>query len=199
MHQLITKDMTIEDIFQKFPQKSQKLAQIMTNFGLHCIGCSASTEETLEEGMHNHGMNDKAVEALLEKLNQTLEEEVDLTTISLTKEEEVDLTTISLTKKAAKKFNQILEDEGKSGWALRFEEESGGCRGLEYSLEFSEKPTENDVVFLSEGIQIHVSRKSLDRLLGSVIDYEDGLKGAGFKISNPNVKSSCHCGSSHGY
>ncbi|MDP1607777.1 MAG: iron-sulfur cluster assembly accessory protein [Chlamydiales bacterium] len=186
MQQFITKDMTIEDIFQNFPQKSQKLAQTMTNFGLHCIGCSASTEETLQEGMYNHGMNDAAVETLLEKLNQILAEEVALDTITLT-------------KKAAKKFNEILEGEGKSGWALRFEEESGGCRGLEYSLDFSEKPTETDVVFTSEGIQIHVSRKSLDRLLGSVIDYEDGLKGAGFKISNPNVKSSCHCGSSHGY
>jgi iron-sulfur cluster assembly protein len=39
----------------------------------------------------------------------------------------------------------------------------------------------------------------LKRLLGCVIDYVDGLQGAGFKISNPNAKASCGCGSSQGY
>lgn len=183
---MITRDMPIEEIFQKFPQKSQKLAQEMTNFGLHCIGCSASTEETLEEGMYNHGMNDAAIDALLERLNRILTEEADLSRISLT-------------KKAAKKFKDILEEEEKQGWAFRFGEKASGCKGSEYLLDFSEKPTENDVVFESEGVQIHVDKNSLDRLLGSVIDYVDGLKGAGFKISNPNVKSCCGCGNSHKY
>jgi len=178
--------MTIEDILTQFPQKGQKLAQEMTNFGLHCIGCSASTEETLEQGMYGHGMNDEQIETLLKKLNDVLAEEADLSTITLT-------------KKAAKKFKQILDDEEKSGWALRFGEKSAGCRGLEYFLDFSNQTTEDDAVFESEGIQIHVNKKSLDRLLGSVIDYLDGLQGAGFKISNPNVKSSCGCGNSHGY
>lgn len=184
--QQITRDMTIEDIFTQFPQKGQKLAQEMTNFGLHCIGCSASTEETLEQGMYSHGMDDQAIETLLKKLNSVLAEETDLSTITLT-------------PKAAKKFKQILDDEEKSGWALRFGEKSAGCRGLEYFLDFSEKPTEDDLLFESEGIQIHVHKKSIDRLLGSVIDYLDGLQGAGFKISNPNVKSSCGCGNSHSY
>lgn len=183
---MITRDMPIEEILTKFPQKSQKLAQEMTNFGLHCIGCSASTEETLEEGMYNHGMNDEAVVALLERLNQVLAEESDLSSITMT-------------KKAASKFKQILEEEGKSGWALRFGERSAGCRGLEYLLDFSNQAKEDDAVFESEGVQIHVQKKSLGSLLGCVIDYVDGLKGAGFKISNPNVKSSCGCGNSHSY
>ncbi|HAB98420.1 MAG TPA: iron-sulfur cluster assembly accessory protein [Parachlamydiales bacterium] len=186
MDQQITRHMTIEDIFTQFPQKGQKLAQEMTNFGLHCIGCSASTEETLEQGMYSHGMTDEMIEALLKKLNSVLAEEADLSTIILT-------------PKAAKKFKQILDDEEKTGWALRFGEKSAGCRGLEYFLDFSNKVEADDVVFESEGIQIHVNKKSLDRLLGSVIDYIDGLKGAGFKISNPNVKSSCGCGNSHNY
>lgn len=183
---MITRDMAIEEIFTKFPQKSQKLAQEMTNFGLHCIGCSASTEETLEEGMYNHGMNDDAINALLERLNKILAEEVNSETIALT-------------EKAAKKFKSILEEEGKTGWALRFGEKSAGCKGLEYVLDFSNGAKEDDATFESHGVQIHVQKKSLDRLLGSVIDYVNGLKGAGFKISNPNVKASCGCGNSHGY
>lgn len=183
---MITRDMVIEEIFVKFPQKGQKLAQEMTNFGLHCIGCSASTEETLEEGMYNHGMNDEAINALLERLNRILTEEEDLSTITMT-------------KKAATKFKQILEEEGKTGWALRFGEKSAGCKGLEYILDFSNQAKDDDAVFESQGVQIHVNQKSVQRLLGSIIDYVDGLKGAGFKISNPNVKASCGCGNSHGY
>ena len=186
MEQQITRNTTIEEVFTKFPQKSQKLAQEMTNSGLHCVGCSASTWETIEAGMYSHGMTDDMIEKLLNRLNQILTEKEDLSTITLT-------------PKAARKFKGILDEEGKSSWGLRYGEKAAGCSGFEYFLDFSEKAQPEDTVFESEGIQIHVNRKSLDRLIGSVIDYVDGLQGAGFKISNPNVKSSCGCGTSHGY
>lgn len=183
---MITKDMTIDDIFETFPSKSQKLAQEMTNTGLHCVGCSAATWETLEQGAKGHGMEVEQIEALLQRLNAILEEKEDLSTVSLT-------------PRAAKKFLSILEDDGKTGWGLRFGEKSSGCKGTTFSLDYSEKPSEQDTVIESEGVQIHIDTGSLDRLMGSVIDYVDGLHGAGFKVSNPNVKSSCGCGNSHGY
>lgn len=186
MEQTINRNMTIEEIFKSFPNKGQKLAQEMTNAGLHCVGCSASTWETLEAGMYGHGMADEAIDSLLAKLNQILAEKEDLSTITIT-------------EKAAKKYLHILEEEGKSGWGLRFGEKAAGCSGFEYFLDFSEKPKTGDLVLESSGIQIHVHHKSVERLMGCVIDYSDGLNGAGFKISNPNVKSSCGCGTSHGY
>ena len=64
MNQTVTPDMTIEEVFKRFPHKSQKLAQEMTNAGLHCVGCSASTWETLEAGMLGHGMEEKESQAL---------------------------------------------------------------------------------------------------------------------------------------
>ncbi len=186
MTQNIHKDMTIEEIFKLFPHKSQKLAQEMTNCGLHCVGCSAATWETIEAGTLGHGMNEDEMKDLIDRLNTILGEKEDPTTITLT-------------PKAAQKLIQILSEEGKSGWGLRFGEKAAGCSGFEYFLDFSEKPKQEDVVIESQGIQIHVHSKSFNRLLGSVIDFVDGLNGAGFKISNPNVKSSCGCGSSHGY
>ena len=186
MKDQITRDMTIEEIFKRFPPKSQKLAQEMTNAGLHCVGCSASTWETLEAGMYGHGHTDEQIDQLLGRLNAILEEKEDLSTITLT-------------ERAAKKLLDILEDEGKMGWGLRFGERAAGCSGFEYFLDYSEKPKHGDAIFESQGIQIHVQQKSVERLLGSVIDYIDGLQGAGFKITNPNVKASCGCGSSHGY
>lgn len=186
MQETIHKDMTIEEIFKRFPHKSQKLAQEMTNAGLHCVGCSASTWETVEAGMLSHGIEEEEMHRLIGKLNAILEEKEDLSTITIT-------------EKAAQKYLEILEEEGKTGWGIRFGEKAAGCSGFEYFLDFSEKARPEDVVLSSAGIPIHIHGKSLQRLLGSVIDYVDGLNGAGFKISNPNVKSSCGCGNSHGY
>ncbi|HSX37901.1 MAG TPA: iron-sulfur cluster assembly accessory protein [Chlamydiales bacterium] len=186
MAETITREMTIEEIFKRFPHKSQKLAQEMTNAGLHCVGCSAATWETVETGMYGHGMSDEEIEKLLQHLNAILAEEADLSTITIT-------------DRAAKKYQQILAEEKKTGWGMRFGEKAAGCSGFEFFLEFSEMPKVGDMILESNGIQIHIHHKSAERLMGSVIDYVDGLHGAGFKISNPHVKSSCGCGTSHGY
>lgn len=182
----ITKDMTIGDIFSKFPHQSQRLAQTITNAGLHCVGCNAATWETLEAGMLGHGMTMNSIEDLVKKLNAILAEEIPLDTISMT-------------PRAAKKFAEIAEEEGKAGCALRFGVTTGGCSGFEYILDFSENCQAEDEVFESHGIAIHVNKKMTTRLMGSLIDYVDGLHGSGFKVSNPNVKSSCGCGKSQGY
>lgn len=182
----ITRDMTIEDIFSKFPQKSQKLAQEMTNRGLHCVGCGAATWETLETGMLSHGFSDEEIDDLVARLNEILSEKIDLNTISMT-------------KKAAQKFIEILKEEGKEGWGLRFGDKAGGCSGFEYVLDYSEKPRSDDRVFPAHGIDIHINEKAVERLMGCEIDYVDGLNGSGFKISNPNAKGSCGCGKSQSY
>jgi len=184
--QTINRHMTIEEILSSFPQKAQRLAQELTNAGLHCVGCQAATWETLEAGMRGHGMSDDAVTELEKRLNDALQEEVALDTITIT-------------KRAAQKYLQILEEEGKQGWGLRFAEKMAGCSGFEYLLDYSEKAGEEDETFVSQGIEIHIEKKLVDRLIGSEIDFIDGLQGSGFKISNPNVRSSCGCGTSHGY
>lgn len=182
----IVPSMTIEEIFSSFPQKAQRLAQELSNAGLNCVGCGAATWETLEAGCLSHGMTMDMVDGLVRRLNAILEEEIDLTTITLT-------------PRAASKYQKILEDEGKQGWGLRLLEQAGGCGGLEYVLDFSESEKEGDQIFESEGIEIHINEKLVPNLLGCEIDYIDGLRGSGFKVSNPNVTASCACGSSHSY
>lgn len=182
----ITRDMTIDDIFSGFPGKAQKLSQEITNAGLQCVGCQASTWETLEVGMLGHGFSEESIDALIDRLNEILAIEIDESTITLT-------------KRAASKFKTILEQDGKLGWALRFGDKPGGCGGFEYELDFSKEPDEDDEIFESNGISIHVKKKMVYRLMGCEIDYLDGLMGAGFKVTNPNVKGSCSCGSSQSY
>ncbi len=178
--------MTIGEILSSFPQKNQKIAQAMTRAGLHCSSCSAATWETLEVGMFSHGKSQNELEQLVRELNEILLEEVDESTITLT-------------HRAAEKFREFAKEEGAEGCGLRFGDSAGGCGGFQYVLEFSEGAEEDDAIFHSEGLEIHVKKGMVKRLIGSVIDYADGLQGAGFKISNPNVKSSCGCGTSQGY
>lgn len=182
----IHRQMTIEDILGMFPNKAQKLSQEITNAGLHCVGCHAATWETLEAGMMSHGKTNEQIDELVRRLNVLLDEPIDVTTISIT-------------PRGAAKFMEIAAEEGKQGWGIRFSEEMAGCSGFEYVLDFSEKSSADDEIFAANGIEIHVKKAQVPRLLGSEIDFVDGLRGSGFKISNPNVKSSCGCGSSHGY
>jgi len=178
--------MTIEEIFSRFPNKSQRLAQEITNAGLHCVGCQAATWETLEAGMLGHGYSEEAIEELVGLLNEVLEEKTDPTTITLT-------------KRAAEKYRAILTEDGREGWGLRFADRAAGCSGFEYVLDYSQKASPSDRIFHSEGLEIHVEEAIVSRLIGSEIDYVDGLNGSGFKISNPNVRSACGCGKSQSY
>lgn len=182
----ITRQMTIQDILGMFPNKAQKLAQEITNAGLHCIGCHAAVWETLEAGMMTHGKNEEQIDELTRRLNALLQAKADEQTITIT-------------PKAAAKFLEILAEEDKQGWGMRFSEELAGCNGFEYVLDYSEKADADDEIFKAYGIEIHVKKAMVARLLGSEIDYVEGLRGAGFKISNPNVRSSCGCGTSHNY
>lgn len=182
----VTRDTTIDALFSQFPEKGQRLAQELTNAGLQCVGCQAATWETLEVGMLGHGFEEEAIDALIGRLNEIIDEEVDPTTITLT-------------KRAAERFQAILKQDRREGWALRFADKPGGCGGFEYVLDFSETSSEDDTVFTSHGVNIHVKTKMLSRLLGCEIDYLEGLMGAGFKVTNPNVKGSCSCGNSQSY
>jgi iron-sulfur cluster assembly accessory protein len=130
-------------------------------------------------------MNEEQTVLLLQKLQSILEETSDVTTITIT-------------QKAADKFKEICAAEGKPLIAIRFDERPAGCSGFEYDLDFSTGATENDAVFHGFGVDIHVDKRVLPHLIGCEIDFVDGLH-SGFKISNPNVSSSCGCGSSHGY
>lgn len=186
--QLIHRQMTIQEILSLFPSKAQRLAQEITNAGLHCVGCHAATWETLEAGMRGHGFPEEAIDRLLGKLNAIL-----------LKDSNVDKSTITMTPHAAEKFLEFAQAEGKQGCGLRFRDVLKGCSGFAYELDFSDAALPGDEVFKSNGIEIHVPKECVGRLLGSVIDFTHTLHSSGFTVENPNTASSCGCGSSHNY
>jgi iron-sulfur cluster assembly accessory protein len=105
---------------------------------------------------------------------------------------------ISLTETAAKKIADLKLEEGKPEWGLRIRVVGGGCSGMSYELGWDDAVGPDDDVTESHGVKVLVDSKSMPYLQGSEIDYVDNnMLGAGFAINNPNVKSSCGCGSSH--
>jgi iron-sulfur cluster assembly accessory protein len=103
---------------------------------------------------------------------------------------------LSLSEKAAEKVREIRTAENiEETLGLRMRVVGGGCSGFAYDLYF-DPPQDGDKVFDSNGVQIVVDQMSLMYLMGTEVDYVEGLHGAGFKFQNPNVKSTCGCGSS---
>jgi iron-sulfur cluster assembly protein len=104
---------------------------------------------------------------------------------------------ITLTDIGAEKVRDFLAGQpAQAGTAgLRVGVRGGGCSGFQYVLAFDEK-RDGDETFEDKGIVLLVDRPSLPYVSGSVIDFVDGLQGAGFKVDNPNVIAACGCGSS---
>jgi iron-sulfur cluster assembly protein len=104
---------------------------------------------------------------------------------------------ISFSDKGAEKVREFLaaQDDDVSLAGLRVGVRGGGCSGFQYQLAFDEQ-RENDAVFESHGLKLLVDNESLSFVRGAVIDYEESLQGAGFKVNNPNVVAACGCGSS---
>jgi iron-sulfur cluster assembly protein len=104
---------------------------------------------------------------------------------------------ITFTEKGAEKVQEFLSSQGAqiqtSG--LRVGVRGGGCSGFQYALAFDTQ-RDGDKVFEDHGLRILVDGPSLPYVHGAVVDYVEGLQGAGFKVDNPNVIAACGCGSS---
>lgn len=104
---------------------------------------------------------------------------------------------ITVTDNAKDKIEQLRTQEGKAdNQNIRVAVQGGGCSGLMYDLEFDAEVKEKDEVFEDKGVKILVDRKSLLYLLGTTLDFSDGLNGKGFQFINPNASRTCGCGES---
>jgi iron-sulfur cluster assembly protein len=104
---------------------------------------------------------------------------------------------ITFTDKGAEKVQEFLDSQSAdiqtSG--LRVGVRGGGCSGFQYALAFDTQ-RDGDQVFMDHGLRILVDSPSLPYVRGAIVDYVEGLQGAGFKVDNPNVIAACGCGSS---
>ena len=63
-------------------------------------------------------------------------------------------------------------------------------------MAFDNEIKEGDNVFETNGVKIHIDKKSFLYLFGTELNYSDGLNGKGFEFINPNASRTCGCGES---
>jgi iron-sulfur cluster assembly accessory protein len=103
---------------------------------------------------------------------------------------------ITLTSNAVIKVREIMSQQNPVPAGLRVGVVGGGCSGFSDSMSFENAPGMMDKTFDLDGLKVYVDATSVMYLNGCIVDYVETLEGAGFKFENPNVKSTCGCGSS---
>jgi iron-sulfur cluster assembly protein len=104
---------------------------------------------------------------------------------------------ITVTDRAKQKALELMKNDNKPDYAfIRVGVEGGGCSGLTYKLEFDTVQQPEDKVFEDKGIKIVCDKKSFLYLIGTELDFSDGLNGKGFLFQNPNASRTCGCGES---
>jgi iron-sulfur cluster assembly accessory protein len=105
-------------------------------------------------------------------------------------------TPINMTPTAVAKVKEIMAQQNPVPAGLRVGVVGGGCSGFSYSMSFENGAGMMDKVLNIEGLPVYIDATSMMYLNGCTVDYVETLEGAGFKFENPNVKSTCGCGSS---
>lgn len=99
------------------------------------------------------------------------------------------MSSVTLSSSAAARIAAVA-----SGGGLRIAVSGGGCSGFSYEMDIAEAPEADDLVIERDGARLFVDPVSLPYLEGSEVVWADELIGAGFKVRNPNARSSCGCG-----
>ncbi len=105
-------------------------------------------------------------------------------------------TPIQVTGNAVAKVRSLIEEEDNTDLSLRVYVTGGGCSGFQYGFSFEEAIDEDDTLIEKEGVRVIVDAMSYPYLVGSKVDYKEGLEGSRFTVENPNASSTCGCGAS---
>lgn len=103
---------------------------------------------------------------------------------------------ITISEPAKKRLLEIQDREGERKEFVRVGVESGGCSGLSYKLDFDNKKEEEDELIENNGVKLLINKKSFLYLVGTTLEFSDGLNGKGFVFNNPNASRTCGCGES---
>ena len=103
---------------------------------------------------------------------------------------------ITFSVSAADKVKSLIAEENNPELKLRVFVAGGGCSGFQYGFTFDDSKDDDDIELREHGVSLLVDSMSLQYLKGAEIDYQEKLEGSQFVIHNPNVTSTCGCGSS---
>jgi len=105
---------------------------------------------------------------------------------------------LTITPQALVKVREVMATQDPVPAGLRIGVVGGGCSGFQYSMAFENQSGQMDKVFAFDDLKVFVDATSLMYLKGCVVDYVETPEASGFKFDNPNVRTTCGCGSSFG-
>lgn len=105
-------------------------------------------------------------------------------------------TTLNITDSAVAKVKSLKDEEGNDNLMLRIFVTGGGCSGFQYGFSFEDAQQEDDTPVIRDDVTVLIDSLSYQYLAGSTVDYEEGLMGSKFIITNPNASTTCGCGAS---
>jgi iron-sulfur cluster assembly accessory protein len=103
---------------------------------------------------------------------------------------------LEVTDSAVTKVQSLKIEEDNKELKLRVYVTGGGCSGFQYGFSFEDVMAEDDTAVTRDGITVLIDSLSYQYLAGSTVDYEEGLMGSRFLITNPNASTTCGCGAS---
>ncbi len=108
------------------------------------------------------------------------------------------MNSVTLTASALERIREIKQKDVNHEKFLRVSISGGGCSGFQYIFELDDKNLEGDIKISEEDSKILAitDEASLPFLTGSEIEFVRELGASYFKVTNPNAKANCGCGSS---
>lgn len=103
---------------------------------------------------------------------------------------------LNVTDNAVAKVQALKVEEGNDDLKLRVYVTGGGCSGFQYGFSFEDVQAEDDTAVTKDNVTVLIDSLSYQYLVGSTVDYEEGLMGSRFLITNPNASTTCGCGAS---
>lgn len=173
---IISGEELIGEILNRFPDS----AQIMEDYGLHCTGCSVNAYEPLRLGALSHGLEEDAVDQLIDQIND----------LALARQK-APSDGIYLTGRAAERVKEFAAKEDKAGFGLRITAKNNDGMEPAYEMDFVEKADKEDKTFEFHGVEIHLDPESMENMKGSDVDFLETQFGSGFKITNPGFTAGC--------
>ena len=104
---------------------------------------------------------------------------------------------LRITRCAAAHISNVLRVHPLEHWGVLFSVKSGGCSGFEYAMEVIPKlSSRHEEVPNEYNINVAIDSMSVFHMLGTTIDYSEGIMGQRLEFHNPNATNMCGCGKS---
>ncbi len=103
---------------------------------------------------------------------------------------------IRITDAAAERVRHLMSLSEEPAVGLRVGVRTRGCSGLSYSVEYATERKPFEEAIDASGVTVLIDPTAVMFLIGSVMDYKEGLFESGFTFENPNAVGTCGCGES---